>query len=154
MLRPIGRVRARLPPFSQWAQSELQEKQSLFGGRGTRRPDTPPDQSWRDDRFPPANEGCREVRHVPPAPDARERRNRWDGAVIWLLVSSCRWLWSRHVPEERAGARRCPPYPVLAAASSCGFKSRRAGSLRAARGGKVQASSGLQLTFPRAGNLQ
>ena len=42
--------------------------------------------------------------------------------------------------SSRAGARRCPPYLVLAAASSCGFESRRAGSSRAARGGNVQAS--------------
>ena len=30
---------------------------------------------------------------------------------------------SRRMPEERVGARRCPPYPVLAAAWSCGFES-------------------------------
>ena len=34
-------------------------------GGGSRRPDTPPDQSWRDERFPPTNEGWGEVRHVP-----------------------------------------------------------------------------------------
>ena len=50
----------------------------------------PPNQSWRDDRFPPVNEGCGEVRHVPPTPDAREGRNRRDGAVIWFF-------WSRLV---------------------------------------------------------
>ena len=37
-----------------------------------------------------ANEVCGEVRHVPPAADAREGRNRRDGAVIWFF-------WSRLV---------------------------------------------------------
>jgi len=87
-------------------------------GAGDRDASTRPPTNHRDDRFPLANEGCGEVRHVPPAPDARERRNRRDGTVVSGVVSSCRWLWSRRVPEESAGARRCPTYPVLAAESS------------------------------------
>ena len=85
-------MRASLPSVGQWAQGELQEKQSLFRGRGIETPHNAPRPIMETRPISPANEVCGEVRHVPPTPDAREGRNRRDGTVIWLLVSSRRWL--------------------------------------------------------------
>ena len=63
--------------------------------------------------------------------------------VLWLC-SSRRWRGLALGPHLVAGSGlvvcwslALPPYPVFAAASSCGFKSHRIGSTRAARGGKV-----------------
>ena len=79
-------------------------------GAGDRDSSTRPPTNHRDDRFPLANEGCGEVRHVPPAPDAREREEidgtarssrGWSRLVAGSGLVACR----RRVLEPDAALR-------------------------------------------------
>ena len=131
-----------------WRGSPLQE-----GGAITR---GPPNES-RPRRSGPRPRRTKKERTNNCAPSARASSLvlRQLEHVVWLsdrsldagLASSRRWRWSdlvsslaltsSHLEVGLVASRRCPPYLVFAAASSCGFESRRPRTSKTARGGKV-----------------